>query len=184
MGQVTIEADNEDILNELVSTSNAKALEAATETGPFLHFRDAYVFAASIGMALNCATPAEKMSTSRKNRKEIPDHVFFGAPGAKELALVVGFVLGGIETETSTKDAMTTQLQLLSDQDDCLNCRLAMLDRFADGGFAWLREHREDESDIRALVLTAINEIDAVKRPRKQVAPDDPLLNMLGMELS
>jgi hypothetical protein len=106
--------------------------------------------------------------------------VFLGAVGAKELAIAVALSL---ETDHSSVEvSLAHQLDLISDER--LVERFALLDRFAHAGFSWLDKRREDESNVRDLVLTTIDEIDCVKSdPAAKVDVHDPLMDMLDMQL-
>lgn len=180
MANVTIYAEHRDILDALITSGKVASVAGGTKTGPFKDQRDAYVFAASIAMALNKPTSADKMPSTKKDNTQIRDSVFVGAAGAKELAIAVALIL---ETDHSTIDqSLSYQLDLISEAQ--IAERFALLDRFAHAGFTWLAERRADESTIRDLVLTAIDEIECFKSDA--IATEDvrdPLLDMLGMQL-
>src|SRR5262245_51376408 len=92
MAEVTIFAEHRDILDALITSRKVKSVAGATRSGPFKDQRDAYVFAASIAMALNAPTPSDRMPTKKKDATPIRDSVFLGAAGARELSLAVGLI--------------------------------------------------------------------------------------------
>lgn len=180
MANVTIYAEHRDILDSLITSGKVSSVAGATKTGPFKDQRDAYVFAASVAMALNNPTPIESMPGSKKENTSIRDSVFVGAAGAKELAIAVAMI---VETDhTSIDQSLSHQLDLISEEQ--MAERFSLLDRFAHAGFRWLADRRDDESSIRDLILTAIGEIDCVKSD-DTVSEDvrDPLLDMLDMQI-
>ena len=180
MANVTIYAEHRDIRDALITSGKVASMAGATTTGPFREQRDAYVFAASIAMALNKPTPLDKMPSTKKDNTQIRDSVFVGAAGAKELAIAVALI---VETDhNAIEQSLKFQLDLISEEH--LSERFAILDRFAHFGFSWLNERRADESDIRDLVLTAIDEIECFKSDA--IATEDvhdPLQDMFDMQL-
>lgn len=180
MANVTIYAEHREILDYLITSGKVSSVAGATKTGPFKEQRDAYVFAASIAMALNSPTKPENMPSGKKENTQIRDSVFIGAAGAKELSLAAALIL---ETNHDKIDqSLAYQLDLISEEQ--LAERLTLLDRFAHGGFAWLEERRPDESNICDLILTTIDEIACYRSDDGgQLNVHDPLLDMLGMQL-
>lgn len=180
MANVTIYAEHRDILDALITSGKVSSLAGSTKTGPFKDQRDAYVFAASIAMAINAPTPADAMPKTKKDNTSIRDSVFIGAAGAKELATTVAMI---VQTDHDTIDqSLSYQLDLISEEQ--MAERFELLDRFAHAGFKWLDERRSDESGIRDLMLTAIGEIDCVKSDDSATEDvRDPLLDMLDMQL-
>lgn len=176
MANVTIYDEHRDILDALITSGKVSSIAGATKTGPFKEMRDAYVYAVSIALALNKPTPLDKMPTSKKDNTSIRDSVFLGAGGATEVALAVALV---VETEHDTiEQSLAHQLDLISEQQ--LSERLALLDRFAHAGFSWLSKRRADESNVRDLMLTAIDEIDCVTSETTATeVVHDPMLDML-----
>ena len=180
MANVTIYAEHRDILDALISSGKVASVAGGTKTGPFKDQRDAYVFAVAIAMAFNKPTPVEKMPASKKNNTSIRDSVFLGASGAREMAISVALV---VETDhDSVEQSLAYQLDLISDEQ--LDKRFALLDRFAHSGFCWLDQRRADESNIRDLMLTSVDEIDCVNS--EAIATEvvsDPMWDMLDMQL-
>jgi hypothetical protein len=177
MANVTIYAEHRDILDALITSGKVASAAAATRTGPFKDQRDAYVFASSIALARRKPQPEAAMPTSKKGDvTAIRDSVFLGADGAEALAATV--VLIEQDDELSVEAALGRQLELLSE--DGLQEQLTILDRYAYAGFEWLKQNQKDESTIRDLVLTAIDEIACVEDvPAAQIVVQDPLLDVL-----
>lgn len=180
MANVTIYAEHRNILDALITSGKVSSVAGATKTGPFKDQRDAYVFAASIAMALNRATSPDSMPSSKKDNTSIRDSVFVGAAGAQELAIAVAMI---VETDHPSIDqSLSYQLDLISEEQ--MAERFALLDRFAHAGFKWLADRRDDESSVRDLILTAIGEIDCVKVDHSATeGVRDPLLDMLDMQI-
>lgn len=178
MANANIYSIHRDILDTLVTTSKAKSLAAATKTGPFSEMRDAYVFAASLAVAMNRPTPVENMPESKKDALQIQDRVFLGADGAVELVSIVA--LTSADVDDMTRETLHFQLDLLSEEKRAE--RLALLDRYAHAGFDWLKQHEQDESGVRDLILSAIESMERVER---EIGDDalvqDPLLPLLGL---
>lgn len=178
MANVNIYPAHRDILDSLVTSGKAKSAAAATRTGPFKEMRDAYVFAASLALALNQPTPAENMPPSKKGVLSIQDRVFFGADGAEEVTAAVA--LTSAAEGQGIDDSLKSQLDLLADEN--LIEQLALLDRYAHAGFAWLLNHRRDESSIRDLVMSTIDTVECAEREAgDESAVQDPLLGLLDM---
>ncbi|MFF3345132.1 hypothetical protein [Streptomyces sp. NPDC002779] len=178
MANVNIYPVHKDILDSLVTSGKAKSVAASTKTGPFTEMRDAYVFAASLAMALNQPTPMEKMPTSKKEVLPIQDRVFLGADGAHEITAAVA--LTSAAPDQAIEDSLRSQLDLLASEN--LVEQLALLDRYAHAGFEWLLNHRQDESSIRDLVMSAIDTVECAKREiGDESAVQDPLLGLLEM---
>ena len=180
MANVTIYAEHRDILDALISSGKVASVAGGTKTGPFKDQRDAYLFAVSIAMALNNPTRLEKMPTSKKNNTSIRDSVFLGAAGARELAIAVALI---VETECdSIEKSLANQLDLISEEQ--LNERFSLLDRFAHAGFSWLEKRRADESNIRDLMLTSVDEIERVNSEASATeVVSDPMWDLLDMQL-
>lgn len=176
MANVTIYQEHREILDSLITSGKVASPAGATKTGPFKEMREAYVYAASIALALNRPTPVEKMPTSKKNHQPIPSHVFLGGIGAVEIAIAASLVEeAGYDT---IEQSLAHQLDLISEEQ--LDERLALLDRFAHAGFAWLSDRRADESSIRDLILTAVDEIECVTSETTATeVVHDPMLDLL-----
>jgi hypothetical protein len=168
------------LLDSLIATGKAKSVAAGTKTGPFREMRDAYIFVASLALAMNQPARADEMPDSKKDALEIQDRVFLRAEGARELAAAV--VLTSADGGDVERETLRSELNLLSEQMSA--DRLTLLDRYAFAGFEWLREHQNDESGVRDLVLSAIDSVDCVQRQvDDDSAVQDPLWSMLtGLE--
>jgi hypothetical protein len=173
---VNIYAKHRDILDSLISTGKTSSLAAATRTGPFKDQRDAYVLAASIGLALRNPTPVEKMPKSKKDITPIRDTVFLGAQGAKEICLTATLI--EVRDEEQHADSLSRQLNVIGSDD--LSVQFELLDRYAFAGFTWLSKHREDESSIRDLLLSLVDDIQPVAAELGDASEvNDPLMEML-----
>ncbi|WP_338767815.1 hypothetical protein V7968_02375 [Nocardia vulneris] len=178
MANVNIYSVHTNILDTLVATGKAKSVAAATKTGPFSEMRDAYVFAASIAVAMNQPTPSDKMPSSKKDAIAIQDRVFIGAEGAVELAAAVA--LTSADYDEISREMLHIQLELLSEEKK--GERMALLDRYAHAGFEWLKQHERDESGVRDLILSAIENVEPVQRESgDESLVQDPLLPLLGL---
>ncbi|NJP96634.1 hypothetical protein HCN51_45615 [Nonomuraea sp. FMUSA5-5] len=180
MASVYIYPVHQALLDSLIATSKAKSVMAGTKTGPFREMRDAYIFAASLALALNQPASIDQIPASKKDAIQIQDRVFFGAEGARELAAIV--VLTSPDGGDVARETLRSQLDMLSEQE--VGQRLALLDRFAYSGFEWLRERQDDESGVRDLLLSAIDSVDCVQRQADDDSSvQDPLWSMLrGLE--
>jgi hypothetical protein len=180
MANVTIYAEHREILDALITSGKVASVAGGTKTGPFKDQRDAFVFAASISAALNNPTSSDDMPPSGKGTTQIRDSVFLGAAGAKELALAVAL---NLETDHDSVEAsLAHQLDMISDER--LVERFALLDRFAHAGFSWLDKRRADESSVRDLLLTSVDEIDCFRSDAgDKIDVHDPLMDMLDMQL-
>jgi hypothetical protein len=160
MANVYVYPEHRDVLDGLISSGKVGSQLGATATGPFREQRDAYVFAASIGIALGKPTPEEDLPKSRgRDTISIRDSVFFGADGAKELSLTA-VLLQGLEDADETELSLRRQLDDIAAGD--LTLRFALLDRYAYSGFAWLRKYMKDAGTIRDLVMEAIDKVVSV----------------------
>lgn len=178
MANVNIYPTHRDILDSLVTSGKAKSVAASTKTGPFKEMRDAYVFAASLAMALNQPTPVENMPASKKDVLSIQERVFLGADGAPEITAAAA--LTSAAPDQAINDSLRSQLDLLASEN--LVEQLALLDRYAHAGFEWLLKHRQDESSIRDLVMSTIDTVECAKREvGDESAVQDPLLSLLDM---
>ncbi|QDV24632.1 hypothetical protein [Aureliella helgolandensis] len=181
MANVTIYAEHRDMLDALITSGKVASIAGATKTGPFKDQRDAYVFAASIAIALNNPTAVDSMPKTTKDNTLIKDHTLLAANGGKEIAITVAMTTMDIEHLTIDQ-SLSYQLDLISEER--VVERLSLLDRFAHAGFKWLAERRDDESSIRDLMLTAIDEIDCLKSDDSATEDvRDPLLDLLDMQL-
>ena len=174
MATVKIYEEHRDILDDLISSSKVASAAGATKTGPFKDQRDAYVFAASIAVALDSPTPEKEMPSTKST--PIRDHVFLGAEGARELAIMV--VFASESKGAVAEDSLRQQLEMITKGD--FDDQFALLDRYAHAGFSWLAKYQPDESSIRDLILTAFNQIECVEHDLSdRPVVKDPLLDML-----
>jgi len=178
MANVYIYAEHREILDDLITSNKVASQLGATATGPFKEQRDAYVFAASMGMALGGPTPETSMPRSKKGAIDIRDNVFWGSKGARELAVTA--VLLQSQGDRGTSDAgLRGQLEEIANESDA-GPRLALLDRYAFAGFSWLKERKKDLSTTRDLVMEAIDKIASVEIGNgSPPAINDPLANLL-----
>ena len=178
MASVRIHAEHRDILDALITSGKVSSVAGATKTGPFREQRDAYVFAASIGMALRSPTSATKMPKPKKEDTPIRDSVFIGAPGAREVCLTVALL--DERDDESLDQSLSRQLKLITETD--LATQFEILDRYAHAGFCWLAQLQDDESSIRDLILAAVDQIDRVETDiTDNSGVHDPLLDMLNI---
>ena len=175
MAQVMIYPEHRDVLDALISSGKVKSVMGATRTGPFSEQRDAYVFAASIGMAISGVEVHGEVPESKKGATSIRDSVFFGADGAEELSQMAVLLE---EEGAALEQELKRQLTRLADDD--LSERLELLDQYAYAGFEWLRDRWKDEATVRDLILTVLDEVECTADESTQHAHvEDPLLDVL-----
>lgn len=178
MANVNIYPEHREVLDGLISSGKVASQLGATATGPFKEQRDAYVFAASIGIAIGKpAAEAEMPKSKKKDTIGIRDSVLFGAEGARELSLTAVLLqdLGG---DDNSEQALRAQLEQIADQD--LTSRLALLDRYAYTGFGWLADYMKDVGTIRELVMETIDKVVGVDLSSEDfLVGDDPLAGFL-----
>ena len=180
MASVKIYAEHRDVLDALITSGKVASVAGATKTGPFREQREAYVFAASIAMALRNPTPASKMPKPKTGDTPIRDSVFVGAPGAREACLTASLL--DERDDESLDQSLGRQLNLIADTE--LAEQFEILDRYAHAGFSWLAKHQGDESSVRDLVLAAIDQIECIESDITDASGvHDPLLDMLDMQL-
>lgn len=174
MAQVNIYPEHREVLDGLISSAKVASQLGAVATGPFKEQRDAYVFAAAIGIALGNPTPENEMpKTKKKDAISIRDSVLFGADGAKELSLIA-ILLQDLGDADGSEVGLRRQLDEIADGD--FAGRFVLLDRYAYAGLAWLGEYMKDAGTIRELVMEAIDKIISVDLgPEDYLVGDDPL---------
>lgn len=174
MANVNIYPEHREVLEGLISSAKVGSQLGAVSTGPFKDQRDAYVFAASIGIALGKpANSAEMPKTKKKDTIQIRDSVLLGAEGAKELS-ITAVLLQDLGDEDSTEAALRKQLDEVAEGD--FGVRFAILDRYAYTGFTWLATYMKDVGTIRELVMEAIDNVVGIDLdPEDFVVGDDPL---------
>jgi hypothetical protein len=160
MANVTIYPVHKEVLDGLISSAKVGSQLGATATGPFKDQRDAYVFAASIGIALGKpALESELPTTKGRETISIRDSVLLGADGARELS-IAALLLQDIDSSDDTDTGLRRQLDEIADGD--LTKRFALLDRYAFAGFSWLLKYMKDAGTIRELVMEAIDKVVSV----------------------
>ena len=175
MANVNIYAEHREVLDGLISSAKVGSQLGAVATGPFKDQRDAYVFAASIGIALGKpAAQAEMPKTKKKDATiSIRDSVLFGAEGAKEIS-ITAVLLQELNGGDSTEAALRAQLEQVAEGD--LAARFLILDRYAYAGFSWLATYLKDVGTIRELVMEALDKVVGVDLdPEEFLIGDDPL---------
>src|SRR4051794_30497191 len=174
MANVNIYPEHRDVLDGLISSGKVGSDVGATATGPFKDQRDAYIFAAAIGIALGRPTPDSDIPKTKKRETiSIRDSVLFGADGAKELSLTV-ILLQELNDDDSTEHGLRAQLDEIAAGD--MTNRFVLLDRYAYSGFGWLAEAMKDAGTIRELVMEAIDQVVGVDlSPEDYLVGDDPL---------
>jgi hypothetical protein len=163
MASVNIYPEHKDILDGLITSGKVRSQVGAAETGPFKDQRDAYVFAAAIGIALGGAEPVPKRTS--KGGVSIRDSVFLGAVGAPELSHTALLLEGAVAGEAD-RASLNKVLGQLSDTD--WSERFIILDRYAFWGFSWLDQNFEEPGSIRDLVLEAIDKFGASESPQPE----------------
>jgi dnd system-associated protein 4 len=136
-----------ELLDLLVSQPNTSSAMAATKTGPFSEFREAFLFAASLGFALN--REPKVSDASEKVGKTIRDEIFLRGEGAREV--VSAFSLAASKGE----------LQILDRSEEAQERRFAVLNGFAETGFEYLASIQEalPQSTIIEILIHAIQQV-------------------------
>ena len=167
MANVYIYPEHVELLNLLITSSKVSSKIGATETGPFKDMRDAYVFAASIGFALeDCATLPKLRS---KDAALIRDGVLLGADGARALCYSA-VLLQGPDPEDLNPAVLSELLGQLT-ADDWTE-KFALLDGYAYAGFSWLLKNLRDTQSIRDLILETIDSLSS-RDDRRDHQPEE-----------
>ena len=128
---------------------------------------DAYVLAASIGLAFQ-ETTAEEDMPNKKDAVQIRENTVLKHDSAKRLAILVGLI-SHINTpevfDTDDDDErIDSQIdELVNEVDDDKTAwadRFALLDRYAHRGFEWLDLKHEQHMNMEDLVFKAMTEIE------------------------
>lgn len=146
-----------ELLNVMVSQTNTASMVAATTTGPFPEFRDAVLFAATIGYAADAPRSEDDMTS--KTGKTIKDEIFLRAEGATELL----YALALIEAEGT--------LTVMSRTDEAADDRFDTLNRYAAGGFDIIAEKRKamPDASINEVLISLVQSTD----PRPEEVDED-----------
>ena len=174
MANVNVYPEHLEVLDGLITSAKVGSQLGALATGPFKDQRDAYVFAAAIGIALGRPTADGDMpKTKKKGTISIRDSVLFGADGAKELSLAA-VLLQDLGEADHAETGLRQQLDDIADGD--FTVRFALLDRYAYAGFSWLADYISDAGTIRELVMEAIDKVSGVDLDVEDyLIGDDPL---------
>lgn len=160
MANVNVYPEHREVLDGLITSAKVGSAIGATATGPFKEQREAYVFAAAIGVALGKPTPESDLPKLKgRETVSIRDSVLFGAEGAKEISLAA-ILVQDLEASEETDAGLRRQLDEIADGD--LTQRFALLDRYAYSGFSWLRLHMKDVGTVRDLVMEAVDKVISV----------------------
>jgi hypothetical protein len=173
MASAHIYPEHHELLDNLITSAKVGSQSGAAQTGPFKEYRDAYVFAASIGLALGAPTQKSQLPASRKKATPIRDSVLFRTPGAEELSLAA-VMLQDLGDEDSPEPSLRMQLEEIANGD--ITVRLELLDLYAYSGFGWLAQHVTETKTIRELVLQAIDTVSSIDRDAEEyLVANDPL---------
>jgi hypothetical protein len=133
MASVKIYPSHAPLVARLVTSANTRSAAAAAATGPFQTLREAYIFAASLGIAAGTAIDAGAMEKFKEGPGHaISENVFFVANGAEELVTLMAMLPEGTDTEV-TDDLLTGRIGELGNED--YTERFESLDRYAYAGF-------------------------------------------------
>ncbi len=174
---VWIYPEHADLANQMRGEGGqGKNLWAAAGLGLFKLQLDSYVFAASIGLALQEATPEDQMPKKKPTKGEIHESTVLRHDGAKKLAILVGLLThrNNPEVYETDDDAERLEIQInqltaqVKDAKTAWVERFALLDRYAHRGFEWLLFKKESEISMEDLIFKSITEIEA-----KQYGPED-----------
>lgn len=133
MATVKIYPRHAPLVARLITSANTRGNVGAAATGPFRHLREAYVFAASLGIAEGTASEAGTMEKFKENPGHaIVEDIFFKAAGAAEMVTLLAMLPEGSNTEL-TDDLLAERVGELSNNDFAE--RFETLDRYAYRGF-------------------------------------------------
>jgi hypothetical protein len=135
MASATIYPEHREILDGLISSSKVASQLGAVATGPFRDQRDAYILAASIGIALGKpAAEADIPKTKTKDAISIRDHVIEAAEGGRELG-ITAVLLQEMDPSDETEVGLRSQLEQIAEGDLSARIQLA----------SWLYEGRRHD---------------------------------------
>lgn len=160
-----------ELLDLLVSQPNTSSAIAATNTGPFSEFREAFLFAASLGFALN----RESLVTDSSDKigKTIRDEIFLRGDGAREVVSALGLA------------ASKGDLQILDRSEDAQARRFEALNGYAETGFDFLASVQQalPQASIIEVLIHAIQRITVSSEAKSNVDGDeinDPILALVA----
>lgn len=159
MASVRIYPKHAPLVARLVTSANTRSAAGAAATGPFQTLREAYVFAASLGIAAGTATDPSVMEKFKESPGHaISENVFFVADGAEELVTLMAMLPDGTDTEV-TDELLTSRVGDLGKED--YTERFELLDRYAYAGFDAIA--REDgDVPVRDTMLACLATIKPV----------------------
>ncbi len=131
MASVRIYPKHAPLVARLVTSANTRSAAGAAATGPFQTLREAYVFAASIGIAAGTATDPSVMEKFKEESGHAISERILVADGAEELVTLMAMLPGGTDTEV-TDELLTNRVGDLGNED--YTERFELLDRYAYAG--------------------------------------------------
>lgn len=160
-----------ELLDLMVSQPNTSSPIAATKTGPFAEFREAFLFAASLGFALQ--REPQVADSSGKVGKTIRDEIFLRGDGAREVVSALGLA------------AFKGDLQILDRSEKAQERRFAVVNGYAETGFGYLAGVKEalPQATIIEILIHAIQQVAVSARTESiQDGGDvhDPILALIS----
>ena len=142
MAYVRIYPPHAPLAARLITSANTRSAAGAAATGPFGKLREAYVFAASLGIAAGTASDPSTMGKFKESSGHaIKEDIFLNSPGATELVTLMALLPDGAHTEVTDELLKGRVLEL--GKTDYIE-RLEMLDRYAHAGFQIIADEDGD----------------------------------------
>lgn len=169
LANIRIAEKHDNIANLLSSAKKAadrNHFAAEANVGVFELILHSYELAASIGFALQTATPEDAMDMG--NARKIKEEQVLNSETGKRLAMLAGLLCQDItpeEFDADLNDEQRLDQQIVelskSPEEDrsCWKRRFRILDRYAYAGFEWLESRKEEFITMEDLVFKVIDEI-------------------------
>jgi len=173
VANIYIYPEHKEILYKLITSKKVSSILTSISQGVIKDQRDAYIYAASIGLVLIKSSDIDITNKSHKDTIPIRDHVFFGAKAAKEIYYVAIF---SSITELNTASVHEFITSCVSND---YELGFAKLDLLAFLGFDWLSTRLKDEANILDLMHSSLNLLQE-DQFNEEFDFDDPIFSILG----
>lgn len=133
MASVRIYPQHAKLVARLITSANTRSAVGAAATGAFSKLREAYIFAAALGIASASKVDAAQMGKFKENSGHaISENVFLVADGAEELVTLMTMLPDVADIEIND-NALALRVSDLGKED--YTDRFELLDRYAFAGF-------------------------------------------------